>query len=288
MPPKHGVAAQLRPDAALPPEKQASSRRETRKTLDLTSKTFDAIINQLDDEGSSSSQEPEDTRTPLERVPPELMDMIPEFALTANEPIQISKHGRHQMPGILQVNTELRHTGLKIYYSKNDFRAIVTGEHPDGPLNWATDIASDNLRYIPSFTFDFRLTLLDYRQWYLRLSRTDEENLEHRDGLLRMCDDARGGVVATLFRFNRQALDLTKVRLHVDLVPLDIPVARRVDAKGLRTFLARRIARLCLAMEGVIGPEINPPTTRRSYISTRIRQGRATRSAFECWDLVVT
>jgi hypothetical protein len=277
MPPKH---------AALPPE--ASSRRETRKTLDLTSKTFNSIINQLDDEESSSSPEPEDTRTPLETAPPELMDMILEFARTADEPIQISKLGRHQMPGILQVNSELRHTGLKMYYSKNDFRAVVTGEHPDGPLKWATDIASDNLRYIPSFTFDFRLTLLDYRQWYLRLSRTDEENRDHQDGLLRMCDDARNGVTSTLFRFGQQALDLTKVRLHVDLVPLDIPVALRVDKKGLRTFLARRIARLCLAVEGVIGPEINPPTTPRHDISTSIRQGRAMRSDFECWDLVVT
>jgi hypothetical protein len=284
MPPKK--IAQLRP-AALPPEKRSSSRRQTRNTLNLTSKTFDNIINNESDE-DEEEEEPEDTRTPLEKVPPELMDMILEFALTSDQPIKISKLGRHQMPGILQVNRKNRNTGLKIYYSKNDFRAIVTGEHPDGPLNWVTDIASDNLRYIPSFTFDYRLAVLDYQRWYKRLSRTDEKNREHQDGLLEMCDDARGGIVSTAFRFSRQLLDLSVLRLHVDLVPSDIPLALKVDRKGLRTFLAKRIARLCLAMEGLIGPEINPVTTPRNNISSSIRRGTAMRSAFECWDLVVT
>jgi hypothetical protein len=280
MPPKK--AAQLGP-VALPPSGIPVTPRGTRSTLNLTSKTFDNIINQ-----SVDIDQLDDARPPLQKLCPELMTMILEFALTSDEPVKISKHGRHQMPGVLQVSSEIHATGIKTYYFNNKFRAIVTGKHPGGPLEWATNIASDNLRYIPSFTFDFRLTLLDYRQWYLRLSRTDEENLEHREGLFQMCDDARLGIVKTLFRLRHKRLDMANVRLHVDLVPNDIPVHLRVAKKGLRIFMSGRIALLIYAVEGVIGPTIHPTPTPRNDISRAIRRGRAMRSTHECWDLVVT
>jgi hypothetical protein len=189
MPPKK--VAQLRPPG-LPSEKKASSRapakrretpkvpvttRETRSTRDLSCKTFDAIINEPESvDQPENIDQLEDTRTPLQKLCPELMNMVLELVLTSDEPVQISKSGRHQMPGILQTSRELRKNGLKMYYSSNHFRATVTGEHPEGPMDWAEDIAMDNMRYIPSFTFEYRLTPHDFRMWFLRLSRTDEEN----------------------------------------------------------------------------------------------------------------
>jgi hypothetical protein len=288
MPPKK--AAQLRP-VTLPPNGVPVTPRATRSTLNLKPKTFDDIINPSEsiDEPESIDQS-EDARGPLQKLCPELMSMILEFALTSDEPVKISKHGRHQMPGILQVNSEIRAAGLKMYHSNNDFRAIVTGEHNSGPSKWAINIAADNLRHIPSFTIDYRLSALDYRQWYLRLHRTDEENVSNEDGLLRMCSAACSGIALTLmhFRLPRMGLDMTKVRLHVDLVPNDIPTRLRPDKRGLRTFLSRPIARLIHSMEKGVGRDINPIYTQVQDISTSIRRGRAMRGAYGCWDLVVT
>lgn len=185
--------------------------REPRSTLSLKPKISDAINNEV-----------EAAKPPLQELFNELMNMVLELFLASDQPIKISKLGRHQMPGILQTNREIRKNGLKMHYSNNDFCAIITGEHPDAPWKWASEIALLNLHYIRSFTFDYRLTTLDYRMWFLRLSRTDQELQDNPDRLWLMSEEVRRQVGACMFKFD-EVLDLAKVHIHVDLGAQDIP-----------------------------------------------------------------
>jgi hypothetical protein len=254
---------------------------ETCSTLDPKPKTFDGIVNEIPPLKS------DDAKSPLLEMPAELMEMILELALISDGPIKISKLRRHPMPGILQVNSKIRNSGLKMYYSNNDFRAIFTGEYPDGSLKWAVDIASANLRYIPCFTFEFRFTVLDFQRWYLRLSRTDAENLESSDELSQMCESARAEVVASLFKFRDLEFDLAKVRLHVDVSSQDIPTRLNKDRDGLRLFLKTHIVKLIVVVEAITAPISSSAATSPNHLSARIRQGRTIRSTRDCWDMVI-
>jgi hypothetical protein len=187
MPPKHGRGVPANP-------------RATRSTLNLTSKTTGGIINEFENARSSL----------LQKLSPELINTILELVLTSDDgPIKISKFGRHQMPGILQTSRKIREIGLKMYYNNKDFRALVTCEHPDGPTKWAVEIASDNLRYIRSFTFDFRLAQHDHLLFSMEY--------QERSRLKQMCEDVSSEAETSMSKFGDLELDPTKVRLHVNL-----------------------------------------------------------------------
>ena len=243
-----------------------ANTRETRSTLNLEATTANAIVKKYENAAQS----------PLHKLAPELMGMILELVLVSDEPVTISKFGRHQMPCILQVASEIRANGLKIYYSKNDFRAIVTGKHTDGPLKWAVDIASANLRYIPTFTFDYRLTRLDYKMGP-PLGKFDE--------LRQMCDDARGGIVTSVYKFRDLKLELKKVRLHVDVVPRGVRNRASHRMRGLRFFLVTPISQLIVLVEAITMPASSSVATHPDQVAASIHQGNAMRSTHECWDL---
>jgi hypothetical protein len=254
-----------------------ANTRETRSTLNLKATTANAII--------KSSEN--DEKSPLHKLAPELMGMILEFALTSDEPVKISKRGRHQMPGILQVSRKLREMGLKMYYKNNHFRALITGRHPDGPMKWAVEIASDNMRHILSFTFDYRLTVFDYRKYFLRLSRTVRQNQGDPDKLKLMCENVRRQVEAWIRKFDDLLdHDLTKIRLRVDFRTQGIPHPLPRGRKWLRTYLSFRIATLVVMVEALTGSQSGVIATQHNHVSNAIRRGTALRSTHKCWELV--
>jgi hypothetical protein len=226
--------------------------------------------------------------------------MVLELALCSDEPIMISEFGRSKMPGILQVSYKLRGKGSPIYYENNDFRAIITGGNPDGPTKWAKEIASDKLRLIPAFTFDYRLTPLDYRRFYLRLSRADEEKQWDTDGLYRMCRQARTKTLSGL-RIIAAGMQSEpyNIRLSVRLLPDDIPYNLTFGARELAKFMSYPISELIVDVEEALTPPVitrprpmkmmeleRVTNKRRQQIASSIRRGRDMSNAY--WDLVVT
>jgi hypothetical protein len=257
MPPRHG--------RMLP-----ANTRETRSTLDLRPKTIGGIINEFENARSS----------PLQKLTPELMNTILELVLTSDSdgPIKISKFGRQQMPGILQTSRKFREIGLKMYYTNKDFCAIVTNEHPDGPTKWAVEIASDELRYIRSFTFDFRLAQHDH--WLFSMEYQGKSRLKQ------MCENVSREAETSMSKFGDLELDPTKVRLHVNLRrPQGISVRHRILHSSLRGFLATPIAELIDVMEALTGPAIT--ITPRYLVHNNIHLGRAMVGPRGCWVLVV-
>jgi hypothetical protein len=245
--------------------------RETRRTPSLKPKISD--------------NEVEAAKPPLQDLSNELKNMVLELVLASDQPIKISKLGRHQMPGILQVNREFRNAGLKMYYSNNDFRAIITGEHPDAPWKWASEIALFNLHYIRSFTFDYRLTTLDYRMWFLRLSRTDQELQDNPDRLWLMSEEVRRQVGSCMFKFD-DVLDLAKVHIHVDLGAQDIPQRLRGEKRALRTFLAASIATMICLVEVLADPALEGET-EEDDVEDSVILGLAMVGPLGRWDLVI-
>lgn len=254
-----------------------ANTRETRSTFNLKRKTVDGIINEL--QNSQSSR--------LHTLVPELMNRVLELILISDEPVRISKFGRHQMPGILQVSRQLREQGLKMYYKNNHFRAIITSEHPDGPMKWSVEIASSNISYISSFTFDYRLTKLDYRLWFLRLSRTDEENQENPDRLTLLCTNIRRQVGTWMFKFDAPfGQRPSRVRLFVDFRTQDIAAKLRLGRKGLRTHLSVPIAMLVVLVEALMEFDPNEVPASQGSVDNAICRGTAWRSHRECWEMV--
>jgi hypothetical protein len=248
-----------------------ANARETRSTLDLTSKTSGGIINEFENAKSS----------PLQKLTPELINTILELVLTSDDgPIKISKFGRHQMPGILQTSRKIREIGLKMYYNNKDFRALVTNEHPDGPAKWAVEIASDKLRYIRSFTFDFRLAHHDNLLF--------SKGYQDRARLKQMCENVSREAETSMSKFGDLELDPTKVRLHVNLRrPHGISEPHRKLHNSLRGFLAIPVAELIDVMEALTGPAITTSTTPRYAVQNSIYLGRAMVGPRGCWTLVV-
>ena len=281
IPPRHGRVAQLRP-CELPPENDTSTRRvsanprETRSTASFKSISIQVLVKRHENAGF-----------PLHKLPREIMDMIIKPILISRETITISKSGSQQMPGILQVSYEIRQKYLKVFYSSNRFRELVTGDNSAGPMKWIEGIVSDHLRHVYRFTFDYRLTSLDYRRFFLRLSRTDEENQQDEDGLYQMCRNVRVNILSSL-RIIANA-DMPQyplnIHLHVDLLPQDIPNRLRIGRSGLAGYLSIPIAGLIVDVEEAPDIRAFPARGSPGHVTPSIRQGRAMRSHSGSWSL---
>lgn len=186
---------------------------------------------------------------------------------------------------------ELRQVYRKNFYANNSFRAIVTNEHPDGPSKWANGIATANMfPFIPSFTFEYRLTLLDYRHHFLVLSRTSEEIQQDKGQLYQKCSDACTGILSGLSFCAKMGSFPANIRLEVHPMPDDenIPANLKKRKSKLAYFLKRPIGEMLQGFKGALRtePHIVGTGTPMIHITTAILRGRAMRD--DHWELMAT
>jgi hypothetical protein len=98
----------------------------------------------------------ENAQSHLLKLPPELRNRIYESALTADSSSRNRELHTPHRPALLQVCRQLRDETRLFYFSLNRFHIIVTVNNTKEVRRWAAAITDEELRSIPSLTFQLR------------------------------------------------------------------------------------------------------------------------------------